>query len=273
MIFLSDFTGKELDAETGYSYFGARYYAPTTLAAWLSVDPMADKYPSISPYAYCAWNPMRLVDPNGEEINPVYDITGTFLYNTKEGFTGEPIIASKRNLDLCKEMNGASLVEDLSASQLLDGFGTTFDKAEKAGVLSGMAQEKIYTDIVSKCEGMDVYGFNFSMNDIGNKINYYPKSKTSKGMMGTNIMNSQIMVNHQYDWYETTVENIQSSVVYHEWLGHIKMGWGNGHQEDMASIGGTHYMCYLAVMNSPFWNRTTERYKDFYRRAFDYFFQ
>ena len=243
------------------------------MTMWLSVDPMSDKYPSMSPYNYCAWNPVKLVDPDGEEINPVYDITGTFLGNTKEGFTGEPIITSKRNLDLCKEINGASSVEDLSVSQLLDGFGTTFDKAEKAGTLSETAQENIYTDIVSKCEGMDVYGFKFSMNDIGNKINYYPKSKTNKGMIGTNIISSQIMVNHQYDWYETTVENIQSSVVYHEWFGHIKMGWGNGHQQDIASSGGTHYMCYLAVMNSPCWNKTTERYKDFYRSIFDYFFQ
>ena len=67
MIFLSNFTGKELDAETGYSYFGARYYAPATLTAWLSVDPMSDKYPSISPYAYCAWNPLKLVDPDGKD--------------------------------------------------------------------------------------------------------------------------------------------------------------------------------------------------------------
>ncbi len=35
---------------------------------WLSVDPMADKYPSISPYAYCAWNPVKLVDPDGREV-------------------------------------------------------------------------------------------------------------------------------------------------------------------------------------------------------------
>ena len=61
-------TGKELDAETGYSYFGARYYDPAVLAAWLSVDPMADKYPGISPYAYCAWNPLKLVDPDGMDV-------------------------------------------------------------------------------------------------------------------------------------------------------------------------------------------------------------
>ena len=32
---------------------------------------MADKYPNISPYAYCAWNPVRLVDPDGEDIEIV----------------------------------------------------------------------------------------------------------------------------------------------------------------------------------------------------------
>ena len=39
------------------------------MTMWLSVDPMADKYPSISPYAYCAWNPIILTDPNGMIID------------------------------------------------------------------------------------------------------------------------------------------------------------------------------------------------------------
>ena len=33
----------------------------------VSVDQMADKYPGVSPYAYCAWNPLKLVDPDGRE--------------------------------------------------------------------------------------------------------------------------------------------------------------------------------------------------------------
>lgn len=62
------FTGKERDEETGYGYFGARYLDHEILTSFLSVDRYADKYPSISPYAYCAWNPVRLIDPTGDTI-------------------------------------------------------------------------------------------------------------------------------------------------------------------------------------------------------------
>ena len=60
------FNGKEKDDETGYSYYGARYYTDR-LSIWLSVDPLADKYPHLSPYAYCADNPVMLVDPDGRD--------------------------------------------------------------------------------------------------------------------------------------------------------------------------------------------------------------
>ena len=73
------FTGKERDEETGYGYFGARYMDHELTTMWLSIDPMSDKYPSISPYAYCAWNPVKLVDPDGREI----DISGLFDQNGK----------------------------------------------------------------------------------------------------------------------------------------------------------------------------------------------
>ena len=73
--FVSNFTGKEKDSETGYYAFGARYYDCKLSGLFLSVDPMSDKYPSISPYAYCSWNPVKFVDPDGREIDPylIYD--------------------------------------------------------------------------------------------------------------------------------------------------------------------------------------------------------
>ena len=61
------FSAKERDPETGLSYFGSRYYS-SDLSVWLSVDPMAAKYPSLSPYVYCANNPVRLVDLDGEDF-------------------------------------------------------------------------------------------------------------------------------------------------------------------------------------------------------------
>ena len=39
-----------------------------THATWLSVDPLSDKYPHISPYAYCGNNPMKFVDPDGKKV-------------------------------------------------------------------------------------------------------------------------------------------------------------------------------------------------------------
>ena len=98
---LSTFTGKERDEEKersrgpiasergdeprsgipycsvySYTYFGARYMDHELMTMWLSVDPMADKYPSISPYAYCAWNPIICIDPDGEKINMLFYTVG-----------------------------------------------------------------------------------------------------------------------------------------------------------------------------------------------------
>ena len=61
------FNGKELDEETGLYYYGARYYDGRT-SVFLSVDPLAEKFPGISSYAFVANNPVRFIDPNGEEF-------------------------------------------------------------------------------------------------------------------------------------------------------------------------------------------------------------
>ena len=60
------YNGKELDLMHGlntYDY-GARQHNPVT-GRWDRMDPLSEKYYSTSPYAYCANNPVRFVDPNG----------------------------------------------------------------------------------------------------------------------------------------------------------------------------------------------------------------
>ena len=86
------FSAKERDSETGFSYFGSRYYS-SDLSIWLSVDPMSGKYPSTSPYAYCRNNPIILVDPNGE-----FDTRAEARKYQKEHHTGG-IIKKKTRLD------------------------------------------------------------------------------------------------------------------------------------------------------------------------------
>ena len=61
------FTGKERDTETGYDYFGARFYE-SRLGRWLQVDPLADKYPGWNPYNYCLNNPLKFVDKEGSAV-------------------------------------------------------------------------------------------------------------------------------------------------------------------------------------------------------------
>ena len=70
------FSAKEKDKNTGYHYFGARYY-DSEVSVWLSVDRFFDKYPALTPYHYGANNPILYIDPTGDTIvvNKYGDIT------------------------------------------------------------------------------------------------------------------------------------------------------------------------------------------------------
>ena len=105
------FTGKKRDAESGYDYFGARYYA-SPFSFWLSVDPLADKYPAITPYAYCTWNPMKNKDPNGKWVESLWDVANvamgavSFNSNVQKGNIGGAIV------------DGVGILIDVSAAAL-----------------------------------------------------------------------------------------------------------------------------------------------------------
>ena len=61
------FTGKELDKETGYFFFGARNLESYYITGFTSVDPLADKNIAESPYVYCSGRPTNKIDPTGED--------------------------------------------------------------------------------------------------------------------------------------------------------------------------------------------------------------
>jgi RHS repeat-associated protein len=67
------FGGKELDRSYGLDFydFEARAYNPV-LMRFTGFDPLASKYPGISPYAYCANNPVNAIDPDGRDVKIYY---------------------------------------------------------------------------------------------------------------------------------------------------------------------------------------------------------
>ena len=96
------FSAKERDPETSLSYFGSRYYS-SDLSIWISVDPQASKYPSLSPYVYCADNPVRLVDPDGEKFRLIGRNTNIAFRN---------YLLSYKGVDCTNMYEAFSLAED-----------------------------------------------------------------------------------------------------------------------------------------------------------------
>ena len=98
----------------------------------LSVDPMTDKYPNISPYAYCAWNPVKITDPNGKEIWITGEDGVSFKYTQGMKYEGKDAIAGKQ-VGILNQINntknGTTVISDLSGSK--DKYFVTNQKSGK----------------------------------------------------------------------------------------------------------------------------------------------
>ena len=76
------YNGKELDAKKGLNWYdyGARHY-DAAVGRFMTVDPLAEKYYPMSPYAYCASNPVRFIDIDGQK-KVIYNPDGTYKETT-----------------------------------------------------------------------------------------------------------------------------------------------------------------------------------------------
>jgi len=223
----------------------ARLYDPV-IGRFFSPDPVIQDYEatqSLNRYSYCQNNPVNRVDLDGELDNPVYDSDGNYRGNTIEGFTGEVIIYDG-NIDFRMK----------SKDQLLSNRGAdTYDNQRNN--LSGYAKSKIWTNIASHFEGLQVYDEKFTMNDLQDKKIHFGGfgGWTSSWVLGAGKGKISGSDGHNY---ETTVENIASSIIVHEWYSHIN----TENRNNMKS----HRLAYKNVINyKHFWNNTTDSYKRF----------
>ena len=188
------FSAKEKDAETGYSYFGSRYYS-SDLSIWLSVDPQASKYPSLSPYVYCANNPVKLTDPNGEEIvlETIYkkDANGNNTseierYNIK--ITGKIVNNSGVNVDMEK-----------AREQIVGQIESSFSGETKSGIpITTTADLKVVNSLEQVSEEDHLFlldnGVSINGHSAQGRVNDSdgPFDRIRSPRMGTNVSSRQL---------------------------------------------------------------------------------
>ena len=179
-------TKRKGDQIVSFHYFGARYYWSEQLAGCLSVDPMADKYPSISPYAYCVWNPVKLVDPDGRKIKGV-------TYNPQTGEYSYTKAARRVGVDRyievrCRTVSGRKSVQRMISSptkfriRVIDKLIVLPDGNGKVNQLSGIVLRGNYiltstADKVTVDEGKS--GFDAVYVDGRNIVEEHFKVKVS----------------------------------------------------------------------------------------------
>ena len=87
------YTGKELDRETGLDWYDsqARMYDPTLIVT-TTMDPLAEKYYSMSPYLWCGGNPVKYVDYSGKEILVCFHDSDTRLTSWAKSYKDDGAI-------------------------------------------------------------------------------------------------------------------------------------------------------------------------------------
>ncbi len=173
------FSGKERDEETGYGYFGARYYN-SDLSIWLSVDPMSDKYPGTSPYTYCADNPVKLVDPDGREVSTHTDKDGNVIAVYDDGYLG---IFKHTDKEVTAFHNGTTFENDFDELVGYTLCTKSFKAGDKIDYGSYEARDWINTFENSFANSLVNYlpNFTFYILNAGNGGTYDPKSYLSNG--------------------------------------------------------------------------------------------
>jgi len=174
------FNGMEKDDEIkgdGNSLdFGARIYDPR-VGRWLSLDPAADEYPSLSPYNYVSNSPLVMIDPDGRN-NTIYLV---LLPSAKEKLSKEDVdeIISKTEAQL-KSYGLKTQVKVFDHAESLDE--NNLDKTDSF-VLLGSATE------IKKALKENDYNYPDEKTSTQDDWDEFEggKSNPEKGMIGGNI--------------------------------------------------------------------------------------
>ncbi len=232
--------------------FPARQYDPI-LCRFTSSDPLNFNYPHLSPYLYCAANPINYSDPTGLAV--IYNKNGDFLGKTIEGFTGQIYI-----YDGSEKIDFSKLYEYELTLDQINGL-SSYNEAN----LSTTAHAAIWNHVISNFEGTYIFDEKFNMSRIDGGVVKYREYENEATLWGATFLAPDKSIlnpagiygtGNFTKYYEATVENIASVLLVHEWYSHAIKYNGNAWK--------SHRLAYKNVINfKQLWDKTTDKYKGF----------
>lgn len=202
-----NYTGKELDASTGLTYFNARYY-DSEVGRFVTMDPAKDGY---NWYVYCSNNPLRYVDPTGlTDIDWLKVGIGTGKLVLSIAEVGIGINSGNPFLMIDGSMRFFSALEDI-AEGISGDEGK--DMPRNAGALVGATVDLIngeyshYADEKGPWErGLGLVGDVVTIVQAGNAI----KGSVDTLKEGASILGNATKVRAGYDLLKNTYELFDS---------------------------------------------------------------
>ena len=182
---------------------------------WLSVDPLADKYPGISPYAYCAWNPIKYVDPDGKDYTINIDNeTNTMTITAKYYVNPHDAESAQQSIDFWNNQSGNFAYE------------------------SKRKQYKIFFNLQTEITNNVSNALN---NDPANDANAYAvRPFKDTNISGRCFSGNQVLVSPQYQWGETGAHEIGHTLgMEHTNIGIMTQGldsWGRKSEVSKMSL-------------------------------------
>lgn len=196
------YNGKELDRMFGLDWYdyGARMYDPC-IGRWHTIDPMCENYYSISPYAYCANDPINAIDKNGTSIYMLFYGSGYSRIGQNcddefkaAAYTRKHDIESSKWFNRQKDIVLVLPLTDIANLQQTVEQNTShykkYGKTKEIGIWTHAGHDGPSGSINSSAD--DIIGNNRQLSINGwSKIDFNWDSDASIGFYGCNTANSE----------------------------------------------------------------------------------
>ena len=117
--------------------FGARFYDPR-IARWNTQDPLAEKYFSLSPYNYCAGNPITLVDPTGMFMTDYFNLNGKKVRHVDDNKTDRYLVLTTSSQEsIVDQTIEAGGMIDVPTNDMVALMSEIYDRMEQTGLEYG----------------------------------------------------------------------------------------------------------------------------------------